>query len=99
MRAIVIRFVLRTAFGLNIRKALYTWPYLRRCVTLIPMKGVAAAKVDGIRDYIHDVDRTLLRENLKLTFDQRAQKHFRALQMVEELQRAGKRLREKSDGR
>jgi len=46
-----------------------------------------------------DVDRTLLRENLKLTFEQRAQKHLRALQMVEELRRAGKKLRQKSDGR
>jgi hypothetical protein len=41
----------------------------------------------------------LLRENLKLTFEQRAQKHLRALQMVEELRRAGKKLRQKSDGR
>jgi hypothetical protein len=41
----------------------------------------------------------LLRENLKLTFEQRAQKHLRALQMVEELRRAGKKLRHNSDGR
>jgi hypothetical protein len=46
-----------------------------------------------------DIDRTLLRENLKLTFEQRAQKHLRALQMVEELQRAGEKLRQKSDVR
>jgi len=48
--------------------------------------------------YLRDVDRTLLRENLKLTFEQRAQKHFRVLQMVEELRAAGKKLR-KRDGR
>ena len=42
---------------------------------------------------------TLLRENLKLTFEQRARKHLRVLQMVEELRRAGKKLRQKSDGR
>jgi hypothetical protein len=48
--------------------------------------------------YMRDIDRTLLRENLKLTFEQRAQKHLRALQMVEELRRAGKKLRQKSDG-
>jgi len=41
----------------------------------------------------------LLRENLKLTFEQRAQKHLRASQMVDELRRAGKKLRQKSDGR
>lgn len=44
--------------------------------------------------YMRDVDRTLLRENLKLTFEQRAQKHFSALQMVEELRRAGKKMRQ-----
>lgn len=62
------------------------------------MKG-ATAKIDVVRDYMRDVDRTLLRENLKLTLEQRAQKHLRALQMVEELRRAGKKLRHKSDGR
>jgi hypothetical protein len=58
-----------------------------------------AAKIETVSDYMCDVDRTLLRENLKLTFEQRAQKHLRALQMVEELRRAGKKLRQKSDGR
>jgi len=61
-------------------------------------KGTAV-KSDIVRDYIRDIDRTLLRENLKLTFEQRAQKHLRALQMVEELRRAGKELREKSNSR
>lgn len=56
-------------------------------------------KVEIQRDPVRDIDRTLLRENLKLTFEQRAQKHLRALQMVEELRRAGKKLRPKSDGR
>ena len=46
-----------------------------------------------------DVDRTLLRENLKLSFEERARKHLRVLQMVEELRRAGKKLRQKGDGR
>jgi hypothetical protein len=58
-----------------------------------------AAKIDTVGDYMRDIDRTLLRENLKLSFEQRAQKHLRALQMVEELRRAGKKLRQKSDGR
>jgi hypothetical protein len=57
-----------------------------------------AADGDVVRDLMRDVDRTLLRENLKLTFEQRAQKHLRVLQMVEELRRAGKKLRQKSDG-
>jgi len=59
----------------------------------------AGAKIDIIRDYVRDIDRTLLRENLKLTFEQRVQKNLRVLQMVEELRRAGKKLRQKSDGR
>ena len=58
-----------------------------------------AAKIDTVDDYMRDIDRTLLRENLMLTFEQRAEKHLRALQMVEELRRAGKKLRQKSDGR
>jgi len=62
------------------------------------MKAVAA-DTDTVRDYMRDVDRSLLRENLKLTFEQRARKHLRVLQMVEELRRAGKKLRQKRDGR
>ena len=42
---------------------------------------------DTIADYMRDMDRKLLRENLKLSFELRAQKHLRALQMVEELRR------------
>ena len=54
-----------------------------------------------VQALMRDVDRTLLRENLKLTFEQRVQKHLRAAQMMEELQRAGTRLRgeQKTDGR
>ena len=44
-----------------------------------------AAKIDTVGDYMRDIDRTMQRENLKLTFEQRAEKHLRALQMVEEL--------------
>ena len=58
-----------------------------------------AANTDSVADFMRDLDRTLLRENLKLTFEQRARKHLRVLQMVEELRRAGKMLRHKSDGR
>jgi hypothetical protein len=62
------------------------------------MKAVAADS-DTVRDYMRDVDRSLLRQNLKLTFEQRARKHLRVLQMGEELRRAGKKLRHNSDGR
>jgi hypothetical protein len=84
-------------FGLNVR-SFGAWLYVLRYVTLVFMKGTGA-KIGIVRDYMGDIDRTLLRENLKLTFEQRAQKHLRALQMVEELQRAGKKLRQKSDVR
>jgi hypothetical protein len=43
----------------------------------------AAADNDVVRDLMGDVDRTLLRENLKLSFEQRALKHLRVLKMVE----------------
>ena len=43
--------------------------------------------------YMAGVDRTLLRENLKLTFEQRALKHQKALQTVMELRRAGKAIK------
>lgn len=46
--------------------------------------------------YMRDVDRTLLRENLKLTFQQRAEKHASVLGMVMELRRAGKAHRQKA---
>ena len=55
----------------------------------------------AVQARMHDVDRTLLRENLKLTFEQRVQKHLRASHMAEELRRVGKKLRHgrKIDGR
>ena len=59
----------------------------------------ACANTDGVRDFMLDVDRTLLHENLKLTFEQRARNILRVLQMVEELWRAGKKLRQKRSGR
>ena len=39
---------------------------------------------------MREIDRSLLRENLKLSCEKRVKKHFRALQLVEELRRAGK---------
>ena len=83
-------------FGLK-RPGFGASSFVQHCVTLVYVKD--AAKKNTVSDYMRDVDRTLLRENLKLTFEQRAQKHLRALQMVEELRRAGNKLRQKSDGR
>lgn len=46
-----------------------------------------------IEAYKKDVDRTLLRENLKLTVDQRFQKFERFLEYALELREAGRRRR------
>jgi hypothetical protein len=74
------------------------WLQMGRYAILRPM-GSAAADNNIVRDLMRDVDRTLLRVNLKLNFEQRARKHLRVLRMVEELRRAGKKLRQKTDGR
>ena len=55
--------------------------------------------MEAVRALMRDVDRSLLRENLKLSFEERARKHLRVLQFVEELRNAGRKLRQKSDGR
>jgi hypothetical protein len=47
-----------------------------------------------IEHYKRDVDLTLLRENLKLTPDQRMRKLQELQQFAEELRRAGKSLRD-----
>ena len=62
------------------------------------MNAKEEAAIEALK---RDVDRTLLRENLKLTLEQRVQKHLRSAQMMEELQRAGIRMRaeQKTDGR
>jgi len=46
-----------------------------------------------IEFYKKDVDRTLLRENLKLTADERFRKFDRFMRAVAELRRAGQRSR------
>lgn len=43
-----------------------------------------------IERYKHDIDRTLLRENLKLTAEERIQKLIRLQRFAEELRRTGK---------
>ena len=46
-----------------------------------------------IEAYKKDVDRTLLRENSKLSPEQRSQKFLRFMEMVYEVRRAGERMR------
>jgi hypothetical protein len=48
-----------------------------------------------IEAYKKDVDRTLLRENLKLSVDERFRKFEKFARFAQELQQAGKRSRSK----
>ena len=48
-----------------------------------------------IEAYKKDVDVTLIRENLRLTVDQRFQQLMRLQQFAEDLRRAGRKAREK----
>lgn len=56
------------------------------------MRTVAAEK-DTVRDFMRDIDRTLLRENLKLTPEQRLVKFASFMRFIAELRRAGERIR------
>ena len=48
-----------------------------------------------IEAYKKDVDITLIRENLRLTVDERFQQLMKLQQFAEELRRAGRKAREK----
>jgi hypothetical protein len=49
-----------------------------------------------VESYKKDVDRTLLRENLKLTSEDRSRKFERNMKMIYELRRAGRERRIRS---
>ena len=53
----------------------------------------ATANTDAIRDFIRGVDHTLLRENLKLTPEQRLEKFASFMRFIAELRRAGENVR------
>ena len=57
-----------------------------------PHTGIDAV----IEAYKKDVDVTLIRENLRLTVDQRFQQLMKLQQFAEELQRAGRKARSQS---
>lgn len=52
-----------------------------------------------VEAYKKDVDRTIIRENLKLTVEERLRKHQNAQTFFEELRRAGERARKASAAR
>lgn len=56
------------------------------------MKAVTE-ETDIVRDYMRDVDRSLLRENLKLTPEQRLAKFASFMRFIAELRRAGEKVR------
>jgi hypothetical protein len=49
-----------------------------------------------IEDYMRDIDRSLLRENLKLTPAQRLEKFMKFRDFTSELRRAGENTRQKA---
>ena len=52
-----------------------------------------AANTDSVGDFMRDVDRTLLRENLKLTPEERLDKFASFMRFIAELRRAGENVR------
>jgi hypothetical protein len=57
------------------------------------MIKAVAADSDTVSDYMRDVDRSLLRENLKLTPEQRLAKFASFMRFLAELRRAGEKVR------
>jgi len=72
--------------------AIHAWLHVARCDMLAAMKATAAEEVI-VRDLMHDIDRSLLRENLKLTPEQRLVKFASFMRFVGELRRAGENVR------
>lgn len=65
-------------------------------VMVMPTQKEQERSVDPIIEmYKMDIDRTLLRENLKLTPEQRLQKLQNFMSFLEEIRRGGRKHREK----
>ena len=60
----------------------------------VPPPAVVLEPDPVIEAYKKDVDRTLLRENLKLTVDERFRKFESFMEYVDELREAGRRARQ-----
>lgn len=60
---------------------------------ILQVMDSATADDDVVRDLMGDVDRTLLRENLKLTAEQRLEKFSSFMRFIAELRRAGENVR------
>jgi hypothetical protein len=76
-----------------------TRSYTQRIVlSLSPMKAVASCG-STVRDLIRDVDRSLLRENLKLTPEERLAKFASFMRFIAELRRAGENARRNANSK
>ena len=60
---------------------------------MLGVMNSAAANNNSVVDFMCDVDRTLLRENLKLTPEQRLEKFSSFMRFIAELRRAGENMR------
>ena len=69
-----------------------------RCVMFALMKAVAS---DGVTvpDIMRDIDRGLLRQNLKLTPEERLAKFASFMRFIAELRRAGKNARRSANSK
>ena len=63
---------------------------------MLRLKELVTANTDSVADYMRDVDRTLLRENLKLTPEQRFEKFSSFMRFIAELRRAGENVRRRA---
>ncbi|HLG19554.1 MAG TPA: hypothetical protein VI895_07020 [Bdellovibrionota bacterium] len=67
--------------------------YDAACIVVFPAEQRTVDRV--VEAYKKDIDRTLLRENLKLTPEERIEKLMELQRFAEELRRAGHQQREK----
>ena len=68
------------------------WIDTRRRVMFAPMKAVASDDAT-VHDLMRDIDRSLLRQNLKLTPEERLAKFASFMRFIAELRRAGEKVR------
>ena len=66
---------------------------------MLRLMDSVTANTDGVGDFMRDVDRTLLHENLKLTPEQRLEKFASFMRFIAELRRAGENLRRSGEAR
>ena len=66
---------------------------------MLRLMDSVTANTDSVGDFMRDVDRTLLHENLKLTPEQRLEKFASFMRFIAELRRAGENLRRSGEAR